>query len=97
LTPVVVGLIGYYFVKDSNMKLSLYKPFLLLGALILLVSLACNIGASPTKEPTSAPTQAPTSIVQPTQVSATKPPANTAVPSGAVTNLQDVQKATIQI
>jgi serine protease Do len=97
LTPVVVGLIRYNFVKDSKMKLSLYKPFLLLGALILLVGLACNIGASPTAVPTSAPPQAPTSIVQPTQASATKPPVNTAAPSGAVTNLQDVQKATIQI
>ncbi len=77
------------------MKTSLYKPFILLSALILLLGLACNIGATQNAGSTTAPS--PTSIVQPTPMSATQPPANQTAPSGSVTNLQDVQKATIQI
>ncbi len=78
------------------MNAKLFKPFVWLITLMVVVSLACNIGATPASVPTEAPPptvppQQPTKPPEPTT-----PPEPTQVP-GLVTNLQDVQKAVIQI
>ncbi len=78
------------------------KPFAWLGILILLVGVACNLGAQPTKtaEP-PAPTQESVNktVEAPTQPAPTKAvEAPTAVvEEGAITNREDIQKAVIRI
>ena len=76
------------------MKYPFTKPLIWMVVLFMAVSLACG---APASEPTEAPQQ-----VQPAQPVATDPPADVAQPaqasaSGAVTNLQDVRGAVIQI
>ncbi len=75
------------------MKMQMGKPFVGLVIFVMIVSLACNIGSSPTSAP--APTVA---VQQPTQAEpvATKAPVEPPT-SGAVSNLDDVQKAVVQI
>ena len=62
---------------------SLARPFLLFAALVLIVGVACNVGAGATQTPPPASAVAPTS-----------PPVNG---GGGAASLEDVQKATIQI
>jgi S1-C subfamily serine protease len=83
------------------MKLKLFKPVIWMGVLIMIVSLACNLGSNPTSAPSTQPpaqtqaVQAPTQPPPPTQAAvATQEPA---APSGAVTDLQNVKSAVIQI
>lgn len=81
-----------------------YRPFMWLGILVLVVSLACGVPSpTATTEPaTEVPTVAPTAtqaevqVIEPTQTQP-KPPTATSQPSNLVTSLQDVRKATIQI
>lgn len=76
------------------------KPLYFLGAVVLLVSLACGVGSSP---PTDAPqppaaTEVPVEVTQPPVE--TQPPAQTEeseAPGGSVGSLQDVKNAVIQV
>jgi serine protease Do len=78
------------------MKLQVYRPFICLSALILAVSLACNIGAAPATIAPTAPALPPTEPAQVPEATGTSSPSPTPG-NGGVGNLQDVQKATIQI
>jgi S1-C subfamily serine protease len=91
------------------MKYKVFKPVVWLAILIMMISLACNAGTTTTTQAPAAPTKAeqpatepPTAAPQPVKTEApaevvTEAPATAAPPSGLVTNLQDVKKATIQI
>jgi serine protease Do len=79
------------------MKPRVYRPFVWFIALILLVSMACNFGASPTAVAPTAPSIAPTDTSQPASVGVTPAATAQSAPTGMVADLQDVQKATIQI
>jgi S1-C subfamily serine protease len=79
------------------MKLSVFKPILFLGVLIVLVGLACS-SSSGTPQATQAPAQ-PQATQAPVQVQ-TEAPQVTEAPqaeSGAVADLQDVKNAVVQI
>jgi len=69
------------------MKYPFYKPLIWLAALFLAVSLACG---APTPAPTEAPP--PAQPAQPVETEPVQPAA-----SGAVSTLQDVKGAVIQI
>jgi|YelNatPaOPRAMG01_1025707.scaffolds.fasta_scaffold03141_9 serine protease Do len=69
------------------------RPLALMGLFVLLVSLACNIGSNPT--PTSAPTSEQATQVEATQP--TGPTSATAARGAAVSSLDDLQSAVIQI
>jgi S1-C subfamily serine protease len=79
------------------MKYPFVKPLIWMTVIFMGISLACG---APSAEPTAVPQQ-----VQPAQPVATEPPAEQAQPaqqaqpasSGAVSNLQDVKGAVIQI
>jgi len=80
---------------------NMLKPVLFLAIVVMVVGLACGGStqvatlAPPTQAP---PTQAPpTSTAAPAVPTDTSAPVATAVPSGLVTNLSDLKKATIQI
>ncbi len=81
------------------MKNKVYTPFLWMGILILIVSLACGpttttpTVAPPVKESTPVQQVQPTNTVEPTPA----PPTDTPVPEGLISNLQDAKKAIIQI
>jgi len=79
------------------MNIKQFKPLFIMGIIILLVSLACSMGgAAPTEAPKPA-TEMPGEVTEPP---ATEPPATTEAPaqtSGAISSLQDVKKAVIQI
>jgi S1-C subfamily serine protease len=80
------------------MNMRTFKPLFIIGFILLLVSLACSMGggAAPTEAPKPA-TQAPAEVTAPP---ATEAPVETEAPaptSGAVSSLQDVKKAVIQI
>lgn len=80
------------------MKAQTYKPLLWIGTIIVIVSLACNVGKTAVPSPTEAPPPKPPTKepLSPTEEKpATKPPEPTK--SGAVSNLDDVSKAVIQI
>jgi serine protease Do len=85
------------------MKTHLFKPFLWMIVFITIVSLACNAGSTPTSAPTPTPnntlqkppTQAPATEVS-VQPTATQAQADSSK-SGAVSTLDDVEKAVIQI
>ncbi len=79
------------------MKLSVFKPFLFLGILIVVIGLACS-SSSGTPQATQAPAQ-PQETQTPAVVETEAPQATEApqVESGAVSNLQDVKKAVVQI
>jgi serine protease Do len=84
------------------MRVQLAKPFLWLATFILIVGLACSMaGGSSTQEPeqTREPSQPqePEASAPSTEAPATEAPATEAPASGAVSNLEDVQKAVIQI
>ncbi len=75
------------------MKTQIFKPFLWVAALVLVVGLACNVGAgtpAPSEAPVatqeSVPTSPPTEVPQPEETE-----------SAAITKLQDVKKAVVQI
>jgi serine protease Do len=68
------------------------RPIAVAGLIIIFVSVACNIGSSPT--PTSAPASKETPQAQ---VQATQEEAPPAEKSGAVSTLDDVQSAVVQI
>ncbi len=78
------------------MKMWRFKHLFVLGLVLLLVSLACGIGGSaPTEAPP--PSEEPVEVTEPPATEApemTEPPEPT---SGAVSILQDVKKAVIQI
>jgi S1-C subfamily serine protease len=84
------------------MKARLHKPFIWLGTLILLVSLACNIGGGGDRP---APTEAPAVTQEAvTTEPATEEPVATDEPatvepasSGAVTSLDELEKAVVNI
>ena len=79
------------------MKLSVFKPFLFLGVLIVLVGLACSSGSG-TPQATQAPVQ-PQATQAPVEVE-TEAPLVTEAPqaaTGAVADLQDVKNAVVQI
>ena len=83
------------------MKYPFIKPLMLIGALFVLVTLACS---TPSPAPTEAPVQAPaepvqTKAVEPAQPAQPAEPAQPAqaVASGAVSSLTDVRNAAIQI
>jgi S1-C subfamily serine protease len=69
------------------------RPLALMGLFVLLVSLACNIGSNPM--PTSAPTSEQATQVEATQP--TGPTSATAARGAAVSSLDDLQSAVIQI
>jgi len=80
-------------IGDKEMQLKIARPFIWLGTIILIVSLACNLGSSTTATPVPPkpevpkPTvEEPTAVVEPTKES-----------SSGVSSLQDVQSAVIQI
>jgi S1-C subfamily serine protease len=80
------------------MKARSVRPLIWLTVFILIVGLACSfsVGTTPTPEPAQ-PTQAELPTKAPLS---TKQPAQTQAPtqaSGAISNLTDVKKATIQI
>jgi len=85
------------------MKVKIYKPFLWMGVFILIVSLACNIGSgTPTEAPAPVVTQAQVVTEAPaTEAPATEAPEEPVVTeaptSGAISVLQDVKKAIIQV
>jgi serine protease Do len=87
------------------MKTHLYKPFLWMIAFITIVSLACNMGSASTSTPTPTPTpnnilQKPSTQAPATEVSARPTATQTQAASsksGAVSTLDDVEKAVIQI
>jgi S1-C subfamily serine protease len=80
------------------MNMKQFKPLFIMGIIVLLVSLACGIGggAAPTEAP-KPETEAPVEVTEPP---ATEAPVETEAPaptSGAISSLQDVKKAVIQI
>jgi serine protease Do len=82
------------------MRAKPFRPFIWLTIFNIIISVACSTGGSSSQEPPS-PTQLPaTREVQP---ESTQPPAEATSPpteepaSGAVSNLQDVRNAVIQI
>lgn len=86
------------------MKTQALKPLVWLVILVLLVGVACNLGANPTKtsEPVEATTQpAPTgeaTLAAPTTAPTTADTVSTpSAPSGAVTSREDIEKAVIRI
>ena len=78
---------------------NLLKPIIFIAIVVMVVSLAC--GGSTQVATQVPPTQPPPTQVAPTEVPAvptdTAAPKATDVPSGLVTNLSDLKKATIQI
>lgn len=76
------------------MKYPVLKPLIWFGAFIVAVGLACGAPA-PASEPTEAPIQVP---AEPAETKPVEQPAEPApAASGAVSNLQDVRGAVIQI
>jgi serine protease Do len=77
-----------------------FKPFIWLTIFIILISVACSTGGSSPQEPPS-PTQL--TVAREAQPANTQPPGEAASPpteesaSGAISNLQDVKNAVIQI
>lgn len=78
------------------MSAKLFKPFLWLGTLTLVIGLACNLGGSGTSQPET--TQAPPEPVETEVVpEPTEAPATQAPVSLAVSSLEGVKNAVIQI
>ena len=77
------------------MNVKVFKPVLWLFVLVMAVSLACGAPAAPTEAPQPTQAEAPTQAPEPTL--APLPTEEPAPASAAITNLQDVKKATIQI
>jgi serine protease Do len=77
-----------------------FRPFIWLAIFIIIISLACSTGGSSPQEPALQTEPPATKEVQPVE---TQPPAEPTSPpteepaSGAVSNLQDVKNAVIQI
>lgn len=78
------------------MKSPVLKPLAWFAVLIVLVGLACNLGSGPAKsgELETLPTRPPQPTEEVVQSEPTEPPA---VPEGAVSNREDVEKAVIRI
>ncbi len=79
------------------MSMRKFTPLFIMAIIILLVSLACSMGGA---APTEAPKPETAAPVEETKPPATEPPVATEAPaptSGAVSSLQDVKKAVIQI
>jgi serine protease Do len=81
-----------------------FKPMVWLIVPLLVVGLACGAGPSPTTAPTQPPAPPPTEPPPPTATQPPPPPTDTPPPpptetpkTNAITNLQDVKKAIIQI
>lgn len=77
------------------MQVKMFKPLIWITMLVVVVSLACNLGGSGTPESPPVTQSAATQIV-PTEVEPLPTP-NQDTGSGAVSNLQDVKNAVIQI
>lgn len=77
------------------MKFKPSSPLFLLLTFIVLVSLAC--GSTPASPTTAPQAEQPTQTVEQAKPTELPTPMATAVPSGLVTNLTDLKKATIQI
>ena len=74
------------------MNISQFKPFIMLGVFILLVGLACNASSgTPAVESVAPPTKESPVTEQPVQTDVVAPE------GGAVTKLQDVKSAVVQI
>src|SRR4030042_1065867 len=83
----------------SDMYAKILKPFAMLGLFVLLVGLACSFGSSG-ETPASQPEQPQTTVAPAaTDVPPTSAPAPTETPveSAAISKLQDVKRAIIQI
>jgi len=78
------------------MKNQVYKPLLWFVALFVIVSLACGGSTTPTAEP-QPPTKAPATLPADKEDGAEQPPVDVAPSSGAVSDIQDVKGAIIQI
>ena len=77
------------------MNARVFKPLAWLGILVLIVSLACNLGASQTATP--APTEAPAKAPPPTEEVIDTPAPSPQANTGEVSSREDVQKAVIRI
>lgn len=79
------------------MKTHLFKPFIWIGTIFLIVSLACSIGSPATPSPEAPPKEAPPTpepvVTQTDEPVVVETPAK----SGAVSSLEDVEKAVVQI
>ncbi len=73
------------------MRRKIISPLLLLGSIILITSVACGSNTNVATQAVATPTVMPE---KPTELPV---PTETQVPSGLVTNLTDLKKATIQI
>lgn len=73
------------------MRRSIMKPLFVIFIIILIVTSACGSKTPVTTQAVSTPTEIPGTPTQP------PPPTQTSVPTGLVTNLADLKKATIQI
>ena len=78
------------------MKNQVYKPLLWFVALFVIVSLACGGSTTPTAEP-QPPTKEPATLPADKEDGAEQPPVDVAPSSGAVSDIQDVKGAIIQI
>jgi serine protease Do len=81
------------------MKVRVFKPFVWLGILLLIVSLACNATTQTTPEPTEAPPVVEKTVepVEPSTPTEAPEPQGNQITSGAVGSLEDVESAVIQI
>ena len=90
------------------MNYKMYKPLAILAAVLMLLSVACSFGNTPkvtdTPQPTATEVQKSNPTKEPVQADATNTPAPKAdvtkaptAAKGAVTTLDDVRNATIQI
>ncbi len=78
------------------MRIKILKPFLWLGAFVLLVGLACNLTSAAVPATSPAPEQ-PTAAVPTNAPAPTTAPEPTPTVSLAISTLQDAKKAVIQI
>jgi serine protease Do len=77
--------------EENKMHKRLVKPLLVVCILIIVATTACGAKTPAATQAPNTPTQVPGTPTQP------PPPTDTAVPTGLVTNLADLKKATIQI
>ncbi len=79
------------------MRAKAFKPVIWLVVFVMAVSLACNAGANPAQTQAPAPTQAELPTLPPKATQAELPTDIPTVETGAVSNLQDVEKAVVRI
>jgi serine protease Do len=79
------------------MTLKILKPFLGLAIFVLVVGLACNAGNATVAPTSGAQVEQPTAVVEQSTVEPTATVEAAVQSSGAAANLEDAQKAVIQI